>query len=281
MTSFKGTTALITGASSGIGEALAHRLAARGSNLILTARSKDKLNKLAKDLSDKHGITVHVIPGDLSLAETPQHIYDQVKGKGLSVDLLINNAGFGKWGHFLAEENETYQEMIHLNVNSLVGLTHLFIPDMLKKGYGGVINVASTAAFQPVPYIATYSATKSFVLNFSEALWGEYKKQGLTVLALCPGYTSTNFFAEAHADTSGISFETPETVAEAGLNAFLKGKSFYVSGRGNYLNTFLSRLLPREIVVKMVAGMFGKRIEPHFTNSIPQEPGKTCCLSYN
>lgn len=281
MKSFTGKTALITGASSGIGEAFARNLAARGANLILTARSEDKLYKLAKDLSDQHGITVHVIPGDLSLASTPQYIYDKVKEKGLSVDLLINNAGFGKWGHFLAEGNETYQEMIHLNISSFVGLTRLFIPDMLKRRDGGVINVASTAAFQPIPYIAAYSATKSFVLSFSEALWGEYRKHGLTVLALCPGYTSTNFFAEAHADTSGMSFQTPETVAEAGLNAFLKGKSYHVSGGKNYLTTFLSRLLPRRVVIKTLAGMFRNRIEPHFTDRIPQEPRKACCLSYN
>lgn len=256
MKSFKGTTALITGASSGIGEAFARNLAARGANLILTARSEDKLQKLAKELSDKHGIGVHVLPGDLSMAATPQDIYDKVMKKGLSVDLLINNAGFGKLGHFLAEKKETYQEMINLNIGSLVGLTHLFIPEMLKKKDGGVINVASTAAFQPLPYIAAYSATKSFVLNFSEALWGEYNGQGLTILALCPGATSTNFFTVAKGDTSKMSFETPEKVAEAGLNAFLKGKCYYVSGTGNYLNTFLSRLFPRKVAVKIAARMF-------------------------
>lgn len=262
MKSFKGTTALITGASSGIGEAFARGLAARHANLILTARSEDKLDRLAKALSEEHGISVHVIPGDLSREDTPLRLYDQVRDKGLSVALLINNAGFGKWGHFLAEDYKTYQEMLRLNVNSLVALTYLFIPEMLKKGNGGVINVASTAAFQPVPYIATYSASKAFVLSFSEALYGEYQKQGLTILALCPGFTSTNFFAEAHADTSGLSFETPEKVAEAGLNAFSKGQNYHISGTSNYMQSILPRILPRRLAIKVVGNMFKTRVEP-------------------
>lgn len=262
MKSFKGTTALITGASSGIGEAFARTLAARHANLILTARSEDKLHILAKALSEEYGVSVHAFPGDLSHEDMPQRLYDQVKNKGLSVELLINNAGFGKWGHFLAEDYKTYQEMLRLNINSLVGLTYLFIPEMLKKGNGGVINVASTAAFQPVPYIATYSASKAFVLSFSEALYGEYQKQGLTILALCPGYTSTNFFAEAHADTSGLSFETPDKVAEAGLKAFLKGRSYHISGTNNYIQSILPRMLPRHLAIKVVGNMFRTRVSP-------------------
>lgn len=262
MKSFKGTTALITGASSGIGEAFARSLAAKQANLILTARSEDKLHRLAKALSEEHGVSVHVFPGDLSREDTPQRLYDQVRDKGLSVDLLVNNAGFGKWGHFLAEDYKTYQEMLRLNINSLVGLTYLFIPEMLKNGNGGVINVASTAAFQPVPYIAAYSASKAFVLSFSEALYGEYKHSGLTILALCPGYTSTNFFAEAHADTSGLSFETPEKVAETGLNALSKGKNYHISGTSNYMQSILPRILPRRLAIKVVGNMFRTRVAP-------------------
>lgn len=259
---FKGTTALITGASSGIGEAFARTLAARHANLILTARSEDKLHKLAKALTKDHGVSVHVFTGDLSHEDMPQRLYDEVKNKGLSVDLLINNAGFGKWGHFLAEEYKTYQEMLRLNINSLVGLTYLFIPEMLKKRNGGVINIASTAAFQPVPYIATYSASKAFVLSFSEALYGEYKNSGLTILALCPGNTSTNFFYVANADASGMSSESPEKVAEAGLNAFLRGRNYYISGVSNYLNSILPRLLPRRSVIRIVENMFRTRVAP-------------------
>lgn len=266
MKSFKGTTALITGASSGIGEAFARTLAARQANLILIARSEDKLHKLAEALSEEHGVAVHVFPGDLSLEDTPQRLYDQVKDKGLSVDILINNAGFGKWGHFLAEDYKTYQEMLRLNINSLVGLTYLFIPEMIKKRTGGVINVASTAAFQPVPYIATYSASKAFVLSFSEALYGEFKNQGITILALCPGYTSTNFFADAHADTSGVSFETPEKVADAGLNAFLKGRNYHISGTSNYIQSILPRILPRCLAIKVVGNMFRTRVAPIKSN---------------
>ena len=186
MKSFKGATVLVTGASSGIGEAFAYNLANRGANLILTARSEDKLRQIAKELSERHEIQVHVFPGDLSLLDMPQRLWDDVQSASLSVDVLINNAGFGKCGPFLEYDYQSHQDMLNLNIKALVGLTHLFLPSMLEKGDGGVINVASTAAFQPIPYLATYSATKAFVLGFSESLWGEYHEHGLTVLALCP-----------------------------------------------------------------------------------------------
>jgi hypothetical protein len=178
----------------------------------------------------------------------------------LTVDVLINNAGFGKWAHFLAEDIDTYQRMLTVNINALVRMTCLFIPNMLTRGKGGVINVASTAAFQPVPYIAVYSASKSFVLNFTEALSGEYRQRGLRFLALCPGNTTTNFMATANADTSGMSFAAPENVVENALNAFLQGRSYYVPGMVNYLTSLLPRILSRSVSINIVANMFKGRV---------------------
>ena len=258
MKSFKGATVLVTGASSGIGEAFAHNLANRGANLILMARSEDKLRQIAKELSERHEIQVNVFSGDLSRPDTPQQLWGQVQAASLSVDVLINNAGFGKCGPFLEYDYQSYQEMLNLNIKALVGLTHLFLPEMLKKGDGGIINVASTAAFQPIPYLATYSATKAFVLGFSESLWGEYHEHGLTVLALCPGNTTTNFADVANADVARMTrAETPETVVETGLKAFLKGRSYVIPGRSvNYLLANLSRLLPRRRVLGITSGIF-------------------------
>ncbi len=258
MKSFKDATVLVTGASSGIGEAFARNLANRGANLILTARSEDKLHQLATELSEKYAIKVHVFPGDLSQPDTPQHLWAQVQSTSVSVNVLINNAGFGKCGPFLEYDYQSYQDMLNLNIKALVGLTHLFLPSMLKKGDGGVINVASTAAFQPIPYLATYSATKAFVLGFSESLWGEYNERGLTVLALCPGNTSTNFADVANADVTRMTrAEPPEIVVEAGLKAFLRGRNYVIPGRSvNYLLANLSRLLPRRRVLGITSDIF-------------------------
>ena len=258
MKSFKGATVLVTGASSGIGEAFARNLANRGANLILTARSEDKLCQTAKELSEKYGIQVDVFSGDLSRPDIPQQLWAQVQSASLSVDVLINNAGFGRCGPLLEYNYQSYQDMLNLNINALVGLTHLFLPSMLKKGEGGVINVASTVAFQPIPYLATYSATKAFVLGFSESLWGEYREHGLAVLALCPGNTSTNFADAANADVTRMTrAETPETVVEEGLRAFLKGRNYVIPGRTiNYLLANLSRLLPRRRVIGITSDIF-------------------------
>ena len=199
-----------------------------------------------------------MFPGDLSRPDTPQRLWEQVQAASLSVDVLINNAGFGKCGPFLEYDYQSYQDMLNLNVKALVGLTHLFLPSMLEKGDGGVINVASTAAFQPIPYLATYSATKAFVLGFSESLWGEYHEHGLTVLALCPGNTSTSFAEVANADVTRMTrAEAAETVVEAGLKAFLKGRNYVIPGRRvNYLLANLSRLLPRRRVLGITSDIF-------------------------
>jgi hypothetical protein len=257
---FKGTTVLITGASSGIGAAFADYLASLGAKLILTARSEDKLKQIAEDLKHKYAVSVHIFPADLSNSVAPQQIFDQVKAAGLIVEVLINNAGFGKWAYFHAEDIETYQQMLSVNINALVRLTYLFIPSMLARGRGGVINVASTAAFQPVPYVAVYSASKSFVLNFTEALSGEYKENGLRFLALCPGSTTSNFMEVANANSSGMAFSSPEEVVKPGINAFVKNRSYVIPGKMNYLTSLLPRIFPRATAIKIVANMFKGRV---------------------
>jgi uncharacterized protein len=257
---FEGASVLVTGASSGIGEAFAHILAKKGCNLILTARSEDKLAHIAADLQKKYHVSVRVFPADLTSPDAPRQLIEKIKASGLSVDILVNNAGFGKWAHFLGESVDTYAQMLALNIDALVRLTYLCAPDMLAKKDGGVINVASTAAFQPIPYQAVYAASKTFVLSFTEALAGEYREQGVRFLALCPGFTATNFMATANANTAGASFATPEDVAEAGLTAFEKGKDYLVHGRANYLISLLPRVLSRTTITNIVAGMFKDKV---------------------
>ncbi|MFH6967381.1 SDR family NAD(P)-dependent oxidoreductase [Flavobacterium sp. FlaQc-28] len=260
MKTVKNKTALITGASSGIGEAFAYELAKQGVNLILTARSEGKLNLLANKISSDYKVKVTVFTGDLLQKDTPFKLYDQIKQAGLSVDLLINNAGFGKWANFLDESIQQYEDMIEVNINALVKLCHLVLPDMLKKGEGGIINVASTGALQPCPYVAAYCASKSFVLNFSEALYGEYNKKGIAITALCPGNTTTGFQSIAKANTNGMSADTPELVAKQGINALLKNRSFKIVGVMNYAQSFLPRFLTRKAMINVVSGMMNGKV---------------------
>lgn len=256
----KGKTAFITGASSGIGEAFAWKLAAAGCHLVLTARSGDKLQQTAAAIREQHKVQVHYYTADLTQRDAPKYLYEQVQQDKLRIDLLVNNAGFGKWAHFLDETAPVYTDMIQVNIDAVVQLTHLFLPAMLERGTGGIINVASTGAFQPCPYIAVYCATKAFVLSFSEALYGEYKDRGITVTAVCPGNTQTAFFAVANANTQGMPFDTPARVAEDGLKALLKGKTYNVVGFSNYLQSLSARFFPRRMVIGIVKGMFAKRV---------------------
>lgn len=260
MKTIKNKTVLITGASSGIGEAFAYELAKQGANLIITARSEDKLNDLAYKISKEYNVKVNVFTGDLLKKDTPKKLYNQIKEAGLTVDLLINNAGFGKWTNFLDESIDGYEEMIEININALVKLCYLVLPEMLQKGDCGIINVASTGALQPCPYVAAYCASKSFVLNFSEALYGEYSKKGVTITALCPGNTTTGFQSVAKANTKGMTADTAETVAKQAITALLKKKSFKIVGTVNYLQSFLPRLLPRKSVIMIVRNMMNDRV---------------------
>lgn len=257
-----GSTVLVTGASSGIGAAFARELARRGAHLVLTARSAATLEALAVELRAGHGVNVTCFPADLSEPGAAPALYERLRAARLAVDLLINNAGFGRWARFHHEDPQTYRRMLALNINAVVELTQLFVCDMAARGCGGVINVASTAAFQPVSYLAVYAATKSFVLHFTEALDGEYRRSGVSFLALCPGATATNFAKVAQARVDERSPHQPEEVARTGLDALLRGRRSVVTGTGNYLLSLLPRLLPRAWAIALTAKMFEKQAAP-------------------
>ncbi|MDT0495955.1 SDR family oxidoreductase [Algiphilus sp. W345] len=196
-----GRTALVTGASSGIGEEFARQLAADNYDLILVARSREKLLALAEHLRERHGCRIEVIAADLTQPRPGRRIADSVEALGMHVDLLINNAGFGHLGAFDAQEAGRPYDMVQLNCAAVVDLVEAFLPPMLAVGRGGIVNVASLAAFQPMPRMSVYSATKAFVLNFSLGLWAEYKKRGIRVVCVCPGPVDTPFFETSGAGT--------------------------------------------------------------------------------
>ena len=255
MFQYQGKTALITGASAGIGAEFARALAARGTNVILVARSQDRLQTLADEVARDHGVRAEAIAADLARPGAARELRVAVEARGLTGDLLVNNAGFGTHGPFetLAPEREGAE--VALNVAAVVDLTHLFLPAMLAKGDGAVVNVASTAAFQPVPYMAVYGATKAFVLSFSEALWAEYRGRGVRVLALCPGRTATEFFDVIGTDSAAArgAKRTSAQVVETGLHALERGRGYAVDGRANYLTAQVSRVLPRNRVARIMA----------------------------
>jgi uncharacterized protein len=261
MFSYKGKTALITGASSGIGEAFAQILAVRGMNLVLVARSTDKLRALAQALSQQHGIRAEVVPADLSREGAAQKVYRRTQALGVPVDLLVNNAGFGTYGGFDTLTPEREHEEIMLNVTALVDLTHAFVPAMAERKAGGVINVASIAAFQPLPYQAVYGSSKAFVLSFSLALWAEYRKVGVRVLALCPGPTATNFFTILGADEVPVmgSMHTPEAVVMTGLRALEQGRPYAVEGRRNAFGAQVTHMAPLALTTRVFARVMRPR----------------------
>jgi len=256
VTTYTGKTALITGASSGIGTAFARALAAQGTHLILVARSEDKLRDLATTLTTQHTIRVDVLSADLSRPEAGQKLFAATQQLGLPIDILINNAGFGTHGPFDTLDAEHEQQEIMLNVAAVVDLTHHFLPTMLAHRSGSIINVASTAAFQPTPYMAVYGASKAFVLSFSEALWAEYRSKGIRVLALCPGPTSTDFFNVVGTEDAALgSKETPEKVVQVALQALKRGRPSVISGRRNAVMANSVRFAPRGMVARMGEGM--------------------------
>ena len=264
MKSLKNKTALITGASSGIGEAFAWQFGQMGLNLILTARSGDKLAKIAAEIRNEHAVDVKIIIADLALPSAADKIAHEIWNDNLPVDILVNNAGFGKWANFLDEEKQTYTEMIALNIDAIVKLSHLFLPQMLKNKSGGIINIGSTGSFQPTPFIAVYCATKAFVLSFSEALFGEYKDKGITITAVCPGNTKTLFSEVANAQTEDQSYASPQQVAKEGIAAFMKGKNYTVTGGfNNYIQSLSSRFLPRRTIIGIVANMFKNKVKSY------------------
>jgi uncharacterized protein len=256
MEPWRGKWALITGASAGIGWALAEQLAAGGANLILTARRRGRLEALAEQLSKHHGVRIEVCPADLTLPVAAEHIFRFTEKQRIAVDLLVNNAGFGTYGAFHTSDYTRQAEMVQVNVAAVVTLTHLYLRGMIERRRGDILIVASIAAFQGVPYLTTYAATKAFDLLFAEALAEEVGRYGIRVCALCPGPTATEFQQVAGEPGHFLRHaETAAKVAHVGLEALARSKSYVISGVTNYLSTHAQRLVPRHVVTRMAAKM--------------------------
>lgn len=246
---------LITGASSGIGEAFARRLAEEGHNLVLVARTEDKLRSLCDELKEAHGITAHFIAVDLVDFEADRRLFQETERHGLEVDWLINNAGFGSMGDFAELDLERELEMINLNICALVALTHRYLQGMRERKSGTIINVSSAAGFQPIPFMATYAATKSFVTAFSEAIAEENRPFGIQVLALCPGSTDTNFFKASNIDRmmKVKGQQTVDDVIDTALDAADGKRSKVVSGWANYLVASATNFVPNSLITWVIA----------------------------
>jgi uncharacterized protein len=257
MNRWYGKWALVTGASAGIGREVARQLAAGGANLVLTARRRDRLAGLADELIARHAIRAITCVVDLSQPLGPQQIFDFTEDKKIQVDLLVNNAGFGAYGEFQKVDVVKLVEMVQVNCSAVVHLTHLYLPQMIERRSGDILIVASTAAFQPVPYITTYAATKTFDLHFAEGLAEEMRPYGIHVCALCPGSTETEFFQVAgQRNHTRRAPEAADKVARVGLRALAAGKSSVISGFTNWLGAETVRLAPRRFVASMAAGIF-------------------------
>jgi short-subunit dehydrogenase len=263
MTPWKGKWALVTGASAGIGAALARELAAGGANLILTARRTDRLQALARELAVTYKISAEMFAADLAQPNAPEEIFAFTRGKRIEIDVLINNAGFGKYGQFTNADTKRLLDMVQVNCAAVVNLSRLYLPDMVNRRRGYVMIVASTASFQGVPYLSTYAATKAFDLILAEGLAEEIKPYGVHVCALCPGSTESEFSEVAGQSALAASRrnrETAEKVAHVGLKALASGKSYVISGMGNCLGAQSQRLVPRRWVTGIAARLF--RPEP-------------------
>ena len=255
-------TALVTGASSGIGETFARELAKKGHDLVLVARSQDKLERLSTELSDRYQIKTEIIAQDLTETSAGRILFDAVEAKGITVDLLINNAGFGDYGAFSDRPLDKQMAMIQLNIAAVVELTGLFLPPMQQRRNGAIINVSSIAGFQPIPYMSVYAASKAFVLNFSEALWAENKDKGVNILVSCPGPTESKFydradFPEDAKGLNGTTMASAEKVVTETLQALEKKQSTVVAGGfANQIIVNLPRLVPRDLLVSVVGKQF-------------------------
>ncbi len=255
-------TTLITGASSGIGAAFARKLAARGRNVFLVARSEDKLIALCNELGRLTSIRAQYLALDLQQPDAGVQLLEETRKRDLEIDMLINNAGFGSMGDFTKLDLDRELEMIQLNIRSLVDLTYRFLIPMRERKSGAIINVASTAGFQAVPFMATYAATKAFVLSFSEALAEENRAHGIHVMALCPGVTETNFFETAGIDRPPMRIaQTPEEVVETALRALSRQKTTVISGWANWFTVAAERFVPRSVVTKVAASALRSRFE--------------------
>lgn len=245
--------ALITGASSGIGKALAYEMAKKKFDVILVARNKERLEKIANDIHEKFGVSTTSYQQDLSLPGAANELHEKIVQDQFRIDVLVNNAGFGDHSPFVDANQDKLMNMIQLNIGALTELTHLLLPGMIERGYGKIMNVASVAAFMPGPLMSVYFATKAYVLHFSEALNNELQGTGVTVTTLCPGATKTEFQAAANTNESMMkgNIPTAEDVAKFGLKAMLKGKPVAIHGFKNWFMTFLVRITPRTFVPRI------------------------------
>ncbi|WP_028777566.1 SDR family NAD(P)-dependent oxidoreductase [Shimazuella kribbensis] len=252
-------TALITGASSGIGEAFAVELAKQGYDVVLLARSKDKLEDLAARL-EEYPIRIETIVQDLSVEYAAKIIKEKVEKYGLSIDFLVNNAGFGTSGEFLSNTMELDHQQVMVNVASVLDLTHVFLPSMVERGHGTIINLASLISFVPMPYMSVYGATKAFVLAFSQTLAEEYRHKGIDILALCPGPTETKFFEVAGSNASdGMKMRTCDQVVKTAFRALANRKSVAIDGFANTILAQLPRFVSRSSLTKVIGRQMRKR----------------------
>jgi uncharacterized protein len=252
MREFRGKWALVTGASSGLGADFARQLAALGMNLIVTARRVDRLNTLADELRNSNGVEVAVIAADLLADGQPDQLLSEVRKLGKPIELLVNNAGFGLFAKFPESDNDVVDQLVSLNVRVATRIFYAIVPEMLERGSGAVINVASTAAFQPVVFMAAYAATKAYVLSFSEALWSELRKHNVHVMALCPGFTKTEFLEVANVTgwQTKMAHTSPEVVSSA-IRALKRRKPVLVVGRMNWLLSQFPRFVPRAMLARL------------------------------
>jgi len=253
--------ALVTGASAGIGWHLAQQLAAARANLVLVARRVDRLEELAAKLRQDHGVQVEICPADLVDPRAPEQVFAFTQQKGLPIEILINNAGFGVYDEFYKNDLRRVLDMVQVNVTAVVHLTHLFLPAMIERRSGYIMIVSSTAAFQAVPYLGAYSATKGFELLFGEAVAEELRHSGVRLSVLCPGPTETEFNQVAGQTARTKHRETAEKVARVGLQALAAGKPSVISGKLNWFNMEMQRVIPRRLVTRVTARMFAPHAE--------------------
>jgi short-subunit dehydrogenase len=247
-------TVLITGASSGIGMGLAKLFAADGSDLVLVARREDRLNELAEELKSEHGIEVHVLPKDLSKKTSPKEIFNHLKKEKIEIDVLVNNAGFGSRGTVSELDTDLQVDMVQVNAAALTHLTSLFLPGIIERGQGGILNVGSLAGFQPGPNLAVYFATKAYVLSFTEALAEEISNPNIKVSCFAPGPVKTEFGEKSDLEDSllfKMSLMDLEPAVKAGYEGFRKGKTIVIPGLKQQIVPFLNRFTPRIIVRKI------------------------------
>lgn len=258
---YAGTTALITGASSGLGAEFARVLAARGASLVLVARRENRLAELADEISSAHGVEVHTVALDLAAPDATATLVAAVRERGLTIDSLINNAGYGMHGGLVDADAARLDEQVRLNVAAVVSLTRAFLPEMAASGRGVLVNVASTAAFQPLPLMAVYGATKAFVLSFTEAVAFEVRDSGLRVTALCPGATRTEFFDVVGSESAAVGrMQTAGQVVATAMRALdaRRTPGSVVSGGVNRVGALFARILPRSVVVPMTARLMAQ-----------------------